>query len=207
MRGIFEDVFGEDATKWMKEFGFADSFKEYADIENSIISELGGNSNLPDYVKDAISNLSVDQLKEAQRLLNGRSYKSWEALWKDIIKGPTAAPGVGTLSDILNDDGYSKESSTFTSNLSEIKTAMEQVGQSGSVASDEVMKLLETGMKFDNFELSGLSKTGTEVLGEWIKRLYEMADAMDLSDDGMKDLAQYVASIVSSYDDLVDIDP
>jgi hypothetical protein len=187
--------------------GFNGIIDEVVNETSAIFDEFGG--KLKKEQISTIRGLSVDKIRKGYSLIREKSYKpeDFDEFIRDLDKKPKKAPGVGTLTDIHNDDGYSKEAGTFTSNLSEIKTAMEQVGQSGSVASDEVTKLLETGMKFDNFELSGLSKTGTEVLGEWIERLYEMADAMDLSDDGMKDLAQYVASIVSSYDDLVDIDP
>lgn len=207
IKGIFVDQFGVDADKWMDLLGFNGIFDEVVNETSAIFDEFG--DNLTDEQIATIRGLSVDKIRKGYSLIREKSYKpeGFGEFIRDLDKKPKKAPGVGTLTDILNDDGYSKEASTFTSNLSEIKTAMEQVGQSGSVASEEVTKLLETGMKFDNFELSGLSKTGTEVLGEWIKRLYEMADAMDLSDDGMKDLAQYVESIVSSYDDLVDIDP
>lgn len=207
IKGIFVDQFGADADKWMDLLGFNGIIDEIVNETSAIFDEFG--DNLTDEQISTIRGLSVDKIRKGYSLIREKQYKpeDYDEFIRDIDRKPKKAPGVGTLTDILNDDGYSKESGTFTSNLSEIKTAMEQVGQSGSVASDEVTKLLETGMKFDNFELSGLSKTGTEVLGEWIKRLYEMADAMDLSDDGMKDLAQYVASIVSSYDDLVDIDP
>lgn len=207
IKGIFVDQFGVDADKWMDLLGFNGIIDEVVNETSAIFDEFG--DNLTDEQISIIRGLSVDKTRKGYSLIREKQYKpeDFDEFISDLDKKPKKAPGVGTLTDILNDDGYSKEASTFTSNLSEIKTAMEQVGQSGSVASDEVTKLLETGMKFDNFELSGLSKTGTEVLGEWIKRLYEMADAMDLSDEGMKDLAQYVASIVSSYDDLIDIDP
>lgn len=184
----------------MKYSGVDQMIKEYTERIQTIVNHI------PELSFSDVYKMTLSEINNGYDIVLEGAIESKEEFFKRLYEKPVKIPNEGLLSDIFNDENYTREAEIIEKNLSAISSAIKSAQETNGVALGDAAKSLREQMKDTDFgdilTIDNLQDEGINQLTKWVDLLYKTADAEKLTEDAMKNLDEYVQNLVMSYKDL-----
>jgi len=203
VKDIYDTVFGENAQKMLDYTGMTDMFSGENNIYKKrkfVTDSLIENAHITEEQVQEILGMNEEDIEKAYDILSVTAYKSFQLFKRDLENTVQSSKTGDFTKDLLGSDVYKENAKEIQDSLAAIQNAINAYNNGEQVDFDA---LQSHGIGVDSYkDIISLQEEGSRQIQKWVELLFKQADAVDLSNAGMKELYAYIGGIYQQYKDL-----